>query len=132
MSESNERPAGDPPESTPPVSENHAREEPRGHGAGGDACSATGVAGLVALAQSLEEPWRTIASIAGPLTVVVGRWLANRLETAFHLLEAGLILKATRWCTNDKTQIEDIEAEVQKLRLFLIDRIKKRIRRSGD
>ena len=61
--------------------------------------------------------------------MIFGRWLANRLETAFHLLESELLLILMHWFVRDKAKIETIEAEVQELRLLLLKRIRERIRR---
>ena len=61
--------------------------------------------------------------------VIFGRWLANRLETAVHLLELELYLLLVRWCVDDKAKVEAIEAEIQELRVLLLEQIRERIRR---
>ena len=61
--------------------------------------------------------------------VVFGRWLVNRLEPAFHLVEWEVYLRLIRCFVKDKTQIETIEAEIQELRLLLLGQIRDKIRR---
>ena len=129
MNEPGERPPVDLPGSTTAGFENGLPEVRRSNSSRGDGYAAMGVAGLVAFAQSLEDPWRGIASVVGPFTVVVGRWLAGRLETAFHLLEAELVLAVARRVTKNKAQIEALEALVQKFRLRLIELISERVER---
>ena len=95
----------------------------------GDVPNATGAMGLVGVAQFLGEPWRTVASVAGPWLVVIGRWLVPRLVLALHLLEISAISYLIDWLVKNEDEKKHLMKQLQEARKVVLDRLTFRIRR---
>lgn len=85
--------------------------------------NAAGVSGIVAIGQTLDDPWRGIVSVAGPWLVVVWRWLVPTLRPAVELWGLSLLNKAVDRLDATEAEKRQLKDRIQRARVVVFDKV---------
>lgn len=92
----------------------------------GTASNAVGASGIVAIGQTLDDPWRVFVSVAGPWLVVAWRWVFPILKSAFQLRVLALLEERAGKDLRDDHRSQ-IQEKFQRVRLAVIEELARRI-----
>ena len=110
-------------EEPPPAEQKHGD---RNNGSGP---AATGITALVGFAQTLEEPWRGLLSVAGPAALFLIQRLGRRMIPLFNLLEVELLWMVLRLIERDPSKRDALKQKVDAARMRVVEEVTTRIRR---
>ena len=89
--------------------------------------SAAGATGIVAIAQTLDDPWRAVFSIVGPWVVVGWRWLVPTVEPVLHLWAIQWLSKTVDTLSISDNDKQQLQQRVQNARLRIMERMARRL-----